>query len=251
MNQWTQTYRAYFQDERSPQDVRFSLEKRLQTLLEIDAQSTPLVYRGEYAKNLDGLFGRIELCFEAPGLYSLSFDAARDRDYLGHLPPKDGSKFSEVGILDEPRFLADSQKLFQAWCSILTVAKDPGPKANLRGADYMETVRQAVEWDAKRAAAMREDPRSVAEAQQFVLDLLAAGKRFRVAHKEGLSSIQMEEGALVRRETGEYESQETFRTREEMLDFLRSHFFWEATKDTRPHKPPEAEIWKFIAGKFE
>jgi hypothetical protein len=36
-----------------------------------------------------------------------------------------------------------------------------------------------------------------------------------------------------------------------MLEFLRWYFDFEARRDTLPHQPPEAEIWKFIGYQFK
>jgi hypothetical protein len=45
---------------------------------------------------------------------------------------------------------------------------------------------------------------------------------------------------------GESLSVETYASEPEMLAFLRSYFDFDACRDTYPHKPPEAEIWKYI-----
>ena len=247
--QWTHHYAVCFRDTRPPQAVRFDIEKRIRMLLKIEPETRPLVYADTYRSSYNGIFGRIELRFEAPSYYSFHFEAARSKDFMGHLPPTRQSKFAGVGLLDERSFLADSEKAFNAWTSNLPVANLPGPGGSPGGEDYERLVREAVEWDAAQAAAS-EDQNAIAAVQQGVLDALRAGKQFRSSSKEGMLAIRMNGGTLLRQEWGEQESSDRYTTQPEMLTFLRNYFDFEACSDTVPHKPPELEIWKFIAGKF-
>ena len=215
-------------------------------LLKIEADKLPLVYAEVYESSYLSLTGRVELRFEAPSVYSLHFHAARDHGARGHLPPKRGSKFAEVGILEEPSFIADSSRVFGAWTSDLkALAHTEFP----RDETYDHLVREAIETDVRQAAQV-EDPELINAAQQALLDALRAHKRYGSCSKEGVVVVQMEGGSLVRRETGDENSEERYESRSEMLTFLRNYFNWEATRDTIPHKPPELEIWRFIVTKF-
>jgi hypothetical protein len=211
---------AYFWDQRAPYAVKHDIERRTGTLLERDpAQTQPLVYAGRWVGH-----GPIELRLEAAmlngTLYSLRFDA-----------------------------LTDFGERFRDWLLNLAVADDPQHVEFGLTPRYQELVRMTLAFEAQRAA-IREDDAAIADACQAVLRALRSGKRYQytAGGPEGIRRIliQLEDGLLVKRETGEQETVETWPTEHEMLAFLRAYFDFAACRDTFPHKPPETEIWKYI-----
>ena len=229
--EWTRQYFTWFWDQRTPYAVQHDIERRTGTLLPRDpSQTHPLIYVG--LETYFELYGRIELRFEASTLngtlYSLRFDAACGRD-----------------LCDEAEFLADSERAFYYWLRDIHVTQDPGEIEFAAGERYDRLVRMTLEFEARQAA-IREDPEAIAAAQQAVLTALRAGKCYALGHSEGVTRVQFEAGVLVHRQLGVENSVKTYTTEADMLAFLRSYFDYDACKDTRPHKPPEVEIWKYI-----
>ncbi len=252
---YTRRFAIFFEDRRTPIEVRFAFEKRLTILLVLEqlqeeSLKESLTYAADYASSYEGLHGRIELSFLALGTYRFCFDAARARDQKGFLPPLPGSKFAEVGVLDEPKFHEDVERLFSIWVDGLAVVDAVEPMTPEARKIFLRQSRNAVEDDT-RLRELQRDHTGVAAAQQAVLDDLKAGKYFVSASHEGVVRVQMEGSQLVRTEDGEAPSVERYATREEILRYLRNRFDWEACRDTIPHRPPELEIWKFIRSQLE
>ena len=232
---WTQRYFTYFWDQRLPHAVQFDLETRTGVLMPLQPGEGPVTYLG--ARKSYDLTGPIELRLEGCGvkgnLYSITFHAEQDRK-----------------ISERAKFLTKSEMAFQRWMEDLPTAISLDGMKLGTGEKYEELAQQAREWDAKQAAIV-EDPAEIAAAQKAVLDEFRAGKEFFSANKEGAVWIRMEDGVLARRSIGEDESVTYYPTEPEMIAFVRKYFDWDARRDTLPHKPPEAEIWKFIGAQLK
>jgi hypothetical protein len=227
---WSQRYFTYFWDQRIPQEVQFDLETRTGVLMPLQPGIGPLSYLG--GRRSYDLTGPIELRLEGCGvngnLYSLTFHAAQERK-----------------ISERTKFLTRSEMAFQKWmCDLNTTSSADGLKLG-SGERYEQLVQAAREWDAHQATII-EDPAEIAAAQKAVLDEFRAGKGFFRTNKEGAHWIRIEDGVFASRSIGEDESVTYYQTEPEITAYLRQHFNWDARRDTLPHKPPEAEIWKYI-----
>lgn len=229
-DQFQQTYFSYFWDQREPHVVKYDIERRCGILLERIKDAIPLTYVG--VQPYFWLSGRIELRLEGSiligTLYSLKYEAARGRD-----------------LYDEARFLADSDRAFHYWLRDFGVTQSTRSMEFATGDRYHRLVEAAIAFEEKQTA-IHEDESEIAGAQQAVIAALRSGKRYTQSDHEGITSIQFEGDVLVKRRTGEETSMESYETPEAIMSFLRTYFDWEACRDTRPHRPPEVEIWKFI-----
>lgn len=222
----------YFWGRRLPHELRLYLELRSGTLLPRQSQN-PLTYAGLRYGFLPGLMQlRLEGCPDGKLLYSFGFDAAASSDSR-----------------EDAKFAADAERAFQYWLEGMALAGVPSESDRARDEAYEAVVRQTLDFEAAEAetlARQEDDEAAIVGAQQAVLVKLRTGARYAISHHEGMTTLAMHEGALMRRDSGEVEMVGTYGTEPEILKYLRSYFDYDARKDSIPHKPPEVEIWKYI-----
>ena len=228
---------AYFLDRRAPHVVRLYLELRSGTVLR-NLQRDPLTYEGI---RLGMVRGRMELRFEAcyPDklLYSLRLEAADS--------PDSGA---------EAKFFADAGRAFDYWLSEMQITPEPAPLDLTLGNQYEGVVRETLNFEAAasvKLAQQEADTAGIACAQEAVLAKLRTGKQYRVGHKEGTTTLNLEGGVLIKWDRGEEDVEERLGTGLEILRSLRSYFNHGACMASYPHKPPEIEIWNYIGDQFQ
>ena len=228
---------SYFWGHRLPHELRLYLELRSGTLLQRQSQN-PLTYVGLRYGFVPGLMQlRFEGCPDGKLLYSFGFDAAAGSDSRA-----------------EARCAADAERAFQYWLEGMALAGVPRESDLARDEAYESVVSKTLDFEAAESetlALQENDQLAIVAAQQFVLAKLRTGARYAISHHEGMTTLGMHEGVLMRRDSGEVSMVETYLTGSEILTFLRSYFDYDARKGSIPHKPPELKIWNYIGAQFK
>jgi hypothetical protein len=224
---------AWFWRVERPLEIKFAAEKATRMLLSRDAaDSNSLAFNGTSSSKDPGY--RARLCLESVDperyLYSLHMEASASARWF--TPEK----------LDQ---LAD--RAWQLWTSAWRTLP---PQPLLRDeALYERAVREVLARESE--SANREEAEApVAAARQVVLDGLRAGKRCAESNKEGFTSFRFEGGEFVRNHIGEWEERKVFAGADALLADLRQFYDWDTKRETYPHSPPEAEVWKYILGRL-
>ena len=228
---WKRRYSAFFWHALDPFDLKYQVEKDCGRLLDRDPQQTPWL-TFESASHVPPNHYRLLLRFEAAApdrnLYSLKLAATALREWVG-----------------EESFRRCADRAFVHWTRNLQLIPDPGPVESASEERYRQLVQSAIERESQLA--MRHDDSAPIQAvQQDILQALRNGASFRSSHDEGGSSIYFNGSRFVKQDFGLEAGRSVLDSDEEMLIFLRNYFDFEAGRDTRPHKPPELEVWKFI-----
>ncbi len=230
--EWSHRCKVLFWHPQAPADVKFEIEVASGRLLEREqTQTSRLVFQNSSSAppNSYHLELRLEAALPQRNLYSLRLDATAPREWA-----------------TEEATRRDTERAFAYWTRQLkATTNDPGPLDSASNEQYQRLVQATLDREAELAS-LKEDPAPIHAVQQAILDALKHGKSFRSSSKEGVSATYFNGRVYVQEESGMEPSRRTIETDEEMLDMLRKYFDYDASAATRPHKPPELYVWKYI-----
>ncbi|MEZ5404181.1 MAG: hypothetical protein R2729_31165 [Bryobacteraceae bacterium] len=197
------------------------------------ADSERLAYRGE--SSIPPHHYRVRLVFEAAmpndNLYSLRVEATGWK------------KFMKPHELE-----ASLQRTVDYWLREVQRVDEPDTDG-ASGERYQELVQAAAEQEAA-AANPPVDHAGIAAIQRKIIDGMRAGRRFATAHKEGGTNITMHRGKWISQDYGESNDRRVFDDEAAFFEYLRKFYDWETRRDIYPHRPPEADAWRYILGKL-
>ncbi len=111
-------------------------------------------------------------------------------------------------------------------------------------------MREAIEHETQLAD-KKEDAAPIRAVQNVILEAVRGGKRYTTAHHEAGSTIAFHKRRFVKSDWGEDPGERVFRDDDDFVAFLREYFDWDSRKETRPYKPPELDVWRFIERQFQ
>ena len=214
-----------------PLEMKFAVEKATRMLLVRDAAcSGSLVFHGRSSSKDPEYGARFCLVSVEPDryLYSLRMEASASARWFTQ------QKLEEM-----------AGRAWQFRTAPWSTLPQPPHLLDRDEALFERVMRDALSREADQAKS-KEDEAPIAELHRAVLDGLRAGKRYMESNKEGVTTFRFEDGEFVRQHIGDWEESQVFADSGALLADLRRFYDWDTKRETYPHSPPEAEVWRYI-----